>query len=95
MTVMVVKVVEVDLPASDGGDGACGRVASLSWEGDIADGRALGERGGQVPESDILIGLAGVVRWVDDDLGDTDLLATGSPGLQRSAPKTLPFFWGN
>lgn len=61
------------LPASGGDDGTSSRVRASSGKGGVADGRALRDGAGQLPDSNVEVGGTGVVGGVHNDPGDTDL----------------------
>lgn len=60
-------------PASGGDDGTSSRVRAGSGKGGVADGGALRDRAGQLPDSNVEVGGTGVVGGVHNDPGDTDL----------------------
>lgn len=61
-----------NLPASNLDVGTSGRVRSRGSQRGVGNGRAGGDVGGQLPNSNIVVEGGGAVAGVDDDAGDTN-----------------------
>lgn len=69
------------IPASNSSGDTGSRVRAGSREADIADDSTSVDGSRQTPEGNVVVGGAGVVAGVDQDLSDSDLGAAGSPLL--------------
>lgn len=70
-------------PSGNSELGASSGVRCLSWQGGVSNGRALCKSSGEMPDSNIVVGRAAIVRRVVLDSRDADLCATASPVLVR------------
>lgn len=79
----------IRLPAS-GGDGRAGRrIGALGGKSGVADGGALGDRAGQVPDGNVEVCGAVVIGRVHDDLGDADQGTARIPGLPKKKKSSV------